>query len=103
MNKAEQLLFVEKISQDVFDLIKDKGDDYANDDRLSNFKNTATICGTTPFQICLNQIGIKISRIVNLMDREPKNESMNDSLQDLITYSYLLKMIYEDTDNNEFI
>jgi len=103
MNKAEQLLAVEIISQRVFDLIKDKGDDYANEDRLSNFKDTAVLCGTTPMQVCLNQIGIKIARIVNLLEKPPKNESLADSLQDLITYSYLLKMIYEDTDNNNDI
>lgn len=102
MNKQEQLQFARDKFNDILDLLESKGDDYANEDRLSNFKETGILCGTTAFQVCLNQIGIKISRIVNLIGKEARNESMEDSLQDLITYSLILSMIHKDeaTDNN---
>lgn len=102
MNKQEQLQFARDKFNDILELLESKGDDYANEDRLSNFKETGILCGTTAFQVCLNQIGIKISRIVNLIGKEARNESMEDSLQDLTTYSLLLQMIYKDeaADNN---
>ena len=102
MNKQEQLQFARDKFNDILELLESKGDDYANDDRLSNFKESACLLNTTAFKVCLNQIAIKISRIVNLIDREARNESLEDSLQDLITYSLILSMIHKDeaADNN---
>ena len=102
MNKQEQLQFARDKFNDILDLLESKGDDYANEDRLSNFKESACLLNITAFKVCLNQIAIKISRIVNLIDREARNESLEDSLKDLITYSLILSMIHKDeaTDNN---
>jgi len=102
MTKEQQLQFARDKFKEILELIESKGDDYANEDRLSNFKESACLLNTTAFKVCLNQIGIKISRIVNLIDREAKNESLEDSLDDLFTYSLLLTMIYKDeaTDTN---
>jgi hypothetical protein len=100
MNKQEQLQFARDKFKEILELIEYKGDDYANDDRLSNFKESACLLNTTAFKVCLNQIAIKISRIVNLIDREAKNESLKDSLDDLFTYSLLLSMIHEDEEKD---
>ena len=102
MNKQEQLQFAKDKFNDILELLESKGDDYANEDRLSNFKESACLLNTTAFKVCLNQIAIKISRIVNLIDREARNESLEDSLQDLTTYSLILQMIHKDeaADNN---
>ena len=102
MTKEQQLQFARDKFKEILELIESKGDDYANEDRLSNFKESACLLNTTAFKVCLNQIGIKISRIVNLIGKEARNESMKDSLQDLITYSLILSMIHEDeaADNN---
>jgi hypothetical protein len=102
MTKEQQLQFARDKFKEILELIESKGDDYANEDRLSNFKESACLLNTTAFKVCLNQIGIKISRIVNLIGKEARNESMEDSLQDLITYSLILSMIHEDeaSDNN---
>ena len=102
MTKEQQLQFARDKFNDILELLESKGDDYANEDRLSNFKESACLLNTTAFKVCLNQIAIKISRIVNLIDREARNESLEDSLQDLTTYSILLQMIYKDeaSDNN---
>lgn len=94
MTKQEQLKLANDISDIVYHLLDKKGDDYANEDRLSNFKRVASILGKEPIDICLTMIGIKIARITNLTDKDARNESMEDSIQDLITYSYLLKMIH---------
>ena len=102
MTKQEQLQFARDKFIDILELLETKGDDYANDDRLSNFKESACLLNTTAFKVCLNQIAIKISRIVNLIDREARNESLEDSINDLFTYSLLLLMINKDeaADNN---
>lgn len=102
MTKQEQLQFARDKFNDILELLESKGDDYANEDRLSNFKESACLLNTTAFKVCLNQIAIKISRIVNLIDREARNESLEDSLQDLTTYSLILQMIHKDeaADNN---
>jgi hypothetical protein len=71
-----------------------KGDDYANDDRLSNFKDSGAITGMNAKQICLNLIAVKVSRLGNLFkSNNPKNESVNDSILDLANYAVLLHMI----------
>jgi hypothetical protein len=102
MNKQEQLALANEISDIVYHLLDRKGDDYADEDRLSNFKRVASILSKEPFDICLTLIGIKIARITNLINKDARNESMEDSIQDLITYSYLLKMIHAEqrADNN---
>ena len=75
-----------------------KGDDYANQDRLSNFKTTANIIGTTPELSCLNLIAVKVARLGVLLNSKdkPKNESIQDSVLDLANYSVLLHMILND-------
>ena len=102
MTKEQQLQFARDKFKDILELLESKGDDYANEDRLSNFKESACLLNTTAFKVCLNQIAIKISRIVNLIDREARNESLEDSINDLFTYSLLLLMINKDeaADNN---
>ena len=93
-----------KEQQEVFDMIVQrcrtimlsKGDDYSNlDDRLSNFKLAGTICGLTPEQNCLSLIATKVARLGSLLSQEkvPSNEPIVDSVDDLINYGILLKML----------
>ena len=71
-----------------------KGDDYANADRLSNFKLSGAISGTNARQIALDLIAVKVSRLGNLFHSEKvNNESISDSILDLANYSILLHMI----------
>jgi hypothetical protein len=71
-----------------------KGDDYANTDRLSNFKLSGAISGTNAKQIALDLIAVKVSRLGNLFHSEKvNNESISDSILDLANYSILLHMI----------
>ena len=71
-----------------------KGDDYANSDRLSNFKLSGAISGTNAKQIALDLIAVKVSRLGNLFHSEKvNNESISDSILDLANYSILLHMI----------
>ena len=72
-----------------------KGDDYANEDRLSNFKLAGAISGGDARTNCLNLIATKVARLGVLIntDKEPNNESIEDSVLDLANYAVLLSMI----------
>lgn len=72
-----------------------KGNDYSNEDRLSNFKLAGSICGLTPAQNCLSLIATKVARLGVLLKNNsiPENESVSDSIIDLANYAALLHMI----------
>lgn len=97
MTKERQLQIAEKISDHVMHILNTKGDDYANNDRLSNFKSVASMINSHPLNVCLTMISIKIARIVNLLEKNPHFESLEDSIDDLIVYAYILKMMNEES------
>ncbi len=72
-----------------------KGNDYANTDRLSNFKLAGAISGGSAETNCLNLIATKVARLGVLLnaDASPNNESIEDTLIDLANYAVLLRMI----------
>ena len=75
-----------------------KGNDYANTDRLSNFKLAGAISGGSAETNCLNMIATKVARLGVLLNSsgQPNNESIEDSILDLANYAVLLGMILED-------
>lgn len=75
-----------------------KNKDYANEDALSNFRESAEFAGVTPAQSALVLIGTKISRIKNLLRKGgvANNESLQDSLKDLRVYTMLYEAILAD-------
>ena len=94
MNLKEQQEQFEVIIEEVKQTMFRKGNDYANEDRLSNFKLSGSIVGLSAQQNCLSLIATKVSRLgVLLKGSEPNNESIEDSMLDLTCYSILLKMI----------
>lgn len=97
MNKKEQLEYFDMMASVLKDILAEKGDDYANEDRLSNFKTSGAICGMSAAKHCLGQIATKVARLGNLLDgKSPKNEPVIDSIRDLANYTFLLGMIVEE-------
>ncbi len=97
MTKQQQEVVFDNMVAEMRKIMLGKGDDYANEDRLSNFKLAGNICGVTPELNCLNLIATKVARLgVLLQGKEPKNESVQDSILDLSNYSVLLNMIIVD-------
>ena len=97
MTKQQQEVVFDNMVAEMRKVMLVKGDDYANEDRLSNFKLAGNICGITPELNCLNLIATKVARLgVLLQGKEPKNESVQDSVLDLSSYSVLLNMIIVD-------
>ena len=100
MNRqTQEKCFKELVSKMENTLLK-KGNDYANEDRLSNFKLAGSISGLKPEVQCLSLIATKVARLGVLLnsDKEPNNESVQDSVLDLCNYGILLSMILSDKD-----
>jgi hypothetical protein len=99
MNKKEQIQELDEIFAKIRKVIESKGDDYANQDRLSNFKLAGAICGVGAKMNCLSLIATKVARLGVLLNSTtpPNNESIEDSALDLTIYSILLSMILKDT------
>lgn len=95
MTKQEQQEFFDEYINKMRDVLLNKGDDYANADRLSNFKMAGRIAGGNAQLNCLNLIATKVARLGVLLNSndEPKNESISDSIMDLANYAMLLAMI----------
>lgn len=77
-----------------------KGDDYANEDRLSNFKLAGNISGIGANLNCLSLIATKVARLGVLLNNQdgPKHESIRDSVLDLACYAVLLDQLLQDED-----
>lgn len=95
MTKQEQQEFFDQYVNKMREVLLNKGDDYANADRLSNFKLAGLIAGGNAKTNCLNLIATKVARLGVLLNSndEPKNESVSDSILDLANYAMLLAMI----------
>jgi hypothetical protein len=95
MNKEQQQAHFERVINRMAEIMMSKGDDYANEDRLSNFKVAGAISGISPEINCLSLIATKVARLGNLLNskEKPNNESIRDSVLDLANYAILLDMI----------
>jgi hypothetical protein len=97
--KNEFCKAIEKMEQIMFQ----KGNDYAGEDRLANFKKAGAVSGLNAELNCLSMIATKVARLGVLLnsDNEPENESIEDSLLDLANYALLLRMIRTEQKNEE--
>jgi hypothetical protein len=100
MTLKEQQIQFEQFAEKQRDIMLKKGNDYANEDRLSNFKMVAQIVGIPIDQVIGVFIATKTVRLGNLMSsgKKPDNESVEDNLLDLANYTQLLEMVRLDED-----
>ena len=94
MTREEYLKLVETEFANILKMVKAKNQDYCgnNPDPFANFKMVEQ------FGVCSTETGIltrlcdKYSRVVSLIDKEAqvKDESIEDTLRDIIGYSVLL-------------
>jgi len=104
----EQVLFNEIVKNSFskrFAIFDRKSYDYATtEDCLSNFKRVSFICDkihidvSKPEGIALLYIIMKIDRLTNLLNKgsHPKNESIDDTINDLQNYIDILRcLLYE--------
>lgn len=95
MTVEQQQRHFERMINKMAETMISKGDDYANEDRLSNFKLAGAISGISAEVNCLSLIATKVARLGNLLNskEKPNNESIRDSVLDLANYAILLDMI----------
>lgn len=87
---------------DTFDaclsIVERKNHDYAGDeDAFKNFRYS-TLVGVPETRAILVRITDKLARVSNLLDKDPAvvNESVTDTLLDLINYTAILKALMEE-------
>lgn len=95
MNKQQQQeLDFELFTEEMRQILIQKGNDYASENAPTNFELAGAICGLSPQLNCLSLIATKVARLgVLLHGKEPKNESVHDSILDLANYAFLLHTI----------
>jgi DNA-binding TFAR19-related protein (PDSD5 family) len=105
MKLQEQIQEFNEFAEKQAEIMLKKGNDYANENRLSNFKMVAQITGLTPEQVVNVFIATKTVRLCNLLGsgKVPNNESIEDNLLDLANYAQIQNMIAADAkwNNNE--
>jgi hypothetical protein len=100
MNKRQQKQLMAELFERLSAIQESKGDDYAGDDRLSNFKLSGAITGIGTKKQILSLIATKVARLGNLYQgKTPNNESIEDTEIDLVNYCCLLWMSNLETDN----
>ena len=97
MNIEDQKQHINAFFKRQKEILTSKGNDYANEDRLSNFKLAGTICQLSPEQNCLSLMATKVARLGVLMNGQPpSHETIRDSILDLANYCVLLDELIED-------
>ena len=101
MTHPEQTTLLAEFYAEKKNVLKLKGEDYANEDVLSNFKTAGANCGISAELQCLSLIATKVARLGNLLTgKTPNNESISDSILDLSNYTDLLYcLVNEDITN----
>ena len=80
-------------------LLASKNSDYSEtQDAFSNFKLAAQIAGISSEQTLLSLLGMKFARLQQLTGKgkQPKHESIEDTLVDIINYTLLLRGILQE-------
>lgn len=92
MNRENQIKELDIFLSKMKETIEKKGNDYANTDRLSNFKKVAQMTNTTPEKVVLMMMATKIARLSELLNKEsgPEYESIFDSCLDTANYAFHL-------------
>lgn len=84
----------ERLLNRCVELLRSKASDYADGhDAFINFKTAAQVAGISPEQTLLTLLGMKISRLTQLVgkNKTAKHESSEDTMLDIINYVLLLR------------
>ena len=106
ITRGEAVKIINEHIDKIKKLLDRKGADYGDEQNyIQNFMQVAklkTILGfpETPYSVWLTHVLTKLQRLSNLIKkaRDPRNETLADSADDLIGYSLLLLVILEAMD-----
>lgn len=104
MTNENQIELFEEFTNKQKDILLKKRNDYANEDVMSNFKQVGFITDLKPEQSILVLIATKVARLGNLLSgKEPKNESIDDTIIDMANYCFLLYCLRNENKNHTFL
>ena len=95
MKRQTMLQMISDDTETRLHVFADKSNDYATDDALSNFKRMNILCKTLDIDVRRSAgdcarflVMLKVDRWCNLVGsgKEPKNESVKDTVMDLHNY-----------------
>ena len=95
MNRDQLIAETKDVELARYDLLLKKGQDYATEDVLSNFKRMNKLCellnincARSPADCARFLMMLKVDRWCNLVgsDKKPQNESVKDTVMDLHNY-----------------
>lgn len=109
MTREELVRLYGEMDRKLVAITASKAHDYANADVLSNFKKVSMaakelgIDPRNPTGYALFMVILKIARLGNLLeeDKEPNNESLEDTFYDGINYFKLAYCCYKEAENNK--
>lgn len=87
-----QGLWIPQALEEISRVLSSKNADYRLGGEFSNFEFAAQVAGTTPAHAILTQVGIKVGRLIGLLQSGdgPNNESIADTIKDLHGYAAIL-------------
>jgi len=91
----------EELLEELKDLHNRKAHDYAGEDKLANFK-LSRMAGVKPWVGCIIRMGDKYSRLCQFAkskELKVEDETVEDTLKDLATYSLLALQLFEEEQN----
>jgi hypothetical protein len=102
--KEELLEKHDEITKKARETLTDKNDDYTGSaDALANFKRYKHMGVCDKETGILSRIVDKVSRLSSLVDQERsvEDETFEDTVEDLINYSIILSVAYNEEESNE--
>ena len=111
MNASGYFKMIDELNKKRTTIAISKAKDYATEDILSNFKRLSTaskaldISTYSPEGYAMFMILMKLDRINNILKKKqsPKNEPLEDSIMDMINYTFLLYGIIQERNTSEII
>jgi len=97
MNYKSEKELSEKFFKECHSILLKKANDYAKDeDVFSNFKKIAFTCDIPIEKTFVMFMEVKLARIMELIKKDAKNESTEDSLKDIANYACLMALFIQE-------
>ena len=98
MNRTQLFQFAQDFFHEAYEILQSKNDDYSQESNpVSNFEFIGKMVGISPAQAAFSRMMDKVARLQECLEKGTtvKDETLRDTLMDLVNYSVLLAGILE--------